>query len=220
MIQFVKKGTAWSNYPLKATHPVSPFFFNSDGEDDEMQEEIWRPVVGFERSYSVSNMGRVKSIDREHIDSIGRVCRFKSKIKSQYEERSGYYSVYLTRATKKKNMPVHRVVSEAFMGPRPDKLVTDHIDGDIKNNKLSNLQYVTARENTVKGKSCRLNKNKTSEFEGVTYDKHKGLWRARKSHGGFRYHLGFFRVERDAYDAYLSADEDYCIRIYDGTRGH
>ena len=45
-----------------------------------MENEIWKPIKNYEGLYEVSNMGRVKSLDRETIDSMGRKRCFKGKI--------------------------------------------------------------------------------------------------------------------------------------------
>ena len=95
------------------------------------QEEIWKPVLGFEGKYEVSNLGNVKSLIRN------RLLKPMSNHK--------YLFVHLGRGTKKKY--IHRAVWEAFNGPIPEGLQINHNDENKLNNSLSNLSLVTPREN-------------------------------------------------------------------------
>lgn len=105
-------------------------------------KEEWRPVVGFEKLYEVSNMGNVRSIQFHGKKRI----RLLSIIK---DNRVGYLSVKLRdweNATEG-NYLIHRLVAQAFI-PNPDnKPQVDHIDTNPSNNKVSNLQWVTPLEN-------------------------------------------------------------------------
>ena len=61
---------------------------------------------------------------------------------------------YLTWACNGKTTNVHTAIAETYLGERPYKLVTDHIDRNKLNNSVSNLEYITNRENTIKGALC------------------------------------------------------------------
>lgn len=95
--------------------------------------EEWRPVVGFEGKYEVSNMGRVKSL------AYGR-----ERILRQNRHTHGYLTVC---PGGRKHELVHRIVAQAFLGPIPEGMEVNHIDGDKRNNWLDNLEYVTRRGN-------------------------------------------------------------------------
>lgn len=111
--------------------------------------EIWRPIIGYEGLYEVSNFGNVRSIDHSANTNIrfnskriirGRVLKLNLK-------NNGYYNVDLCREGKISSKSVHRLVAEAFL-PNPDCLrVVNHIDGCKTNNHVSNLEWVTYREN-------------------------------------------------------------------------
>jgi len=98
-------------------------------------EEIWLPVLGFEAFYQVSSLGRVRSLRH-------------NKVMSPAAGTGGYYGVTLRGGPKPVLRKVHRLVLEAFDRPRPDGLQAAHLDGNPKNNKRSNLAWVTAKENS------------------------------------------------------------------------
>lgn len=108
--------------------------------DDLLSYEQWRPVVGYEMNYEISNLGRVKSIG--HLGRPGR-----RGIMRPFPCRPGYLRVSLVFDGKIKTHYVHSLVSEAFIGLRPKGYEVDHIDGDKRNNVLLNLRYVSHRDN-------------------------------------------------------------------------
>jgi hypothetical protein len=97
---------------------------------------MWRPVVGYEGHYEVSDAGRVRSLKR------GRVALLKYRVSTK-----GYPFVQLYLNGKQITRYVHALVAEAFNGPRPDGLEVRHLDGDNTNNVPSNLTYGTHAEN-------------------------------------------------------------------------
>lgn len=108
--------------------------------------EHWRPVVGYEPFYEVSDHGRVRSLDR--IDARGQMRR--GVLRSCYVDAkgSGYRCVTLSMNGKAKKFTVHTLVLEAFVGPRPTSEHEGcHEDGRRDNAALSNLSWGTAVEN-------------------------------------------------------------------------
>lgn len=105
-----------------------------------MSKEIWKPIKGYEGLYEVSSFGRVKSHRQKKGDAI-RKCAVNSK---------GYYQLILMCKTHmEKTITVHRLVAQAFI-PNPDnKPYVNHKDGNKLNNAVSNLEWCTARENSV-----------------------------------------------------------------------
>ena len=111
--------------------------------------EQWRPVVGWEGFYEVSDLGRVRSLDRVcHSYLRGpqrwKGCLLTAKIN---HNRSGYRQVALTRKGHPHYAYVHRLVLEAFVGPCPAGMETAHGDGNSSNNALSNLRWATPPNN-------------------------------------------------------------------------
>lgn len=103
------------------------------GYNTSMQEE-WRAVSGWEDMYEVSNLGRVRSIKK------------KGLIIASFVEKDGYIVVSLKspRFIKK----LHRLVAIAFIPNPENKPQVNHIDSNRSNNYVSNLEWVTPKENT------------------------------------------------------------------------
>lgn len=142
--------------------------------------ENWRDVLNFEGFYEVSDLGNVRSVKRE----VRRITRWgtvsKSVYTSQFIKRNlmtnGYYCVHLYKDGVRSAMSVHRVVIEAFVGPRPHRMEIMHLDDDKSNCALTNLKYGTRQENenhkvlqgrSLKGEkspSAKLNKTQVLEI--------------------------------------------------------
>lgn len=105
--------------------------------------EVWLPVIGSDGWYEVSDLGRVRSW---YNGRWGR--RTDPKLLSISPNCiSGYLDVLLTIDGRKTTRAVHRLVSEAFLGPRPDGLEVRHINGVKTDNRPGNLRYGTKKEN-------------------------------------------------------------------------
>lgn len=110
-------------------------------------EEIWNPVVGYDGFYEVSNMGRVKSLERK--DCLGRTV--KERILKQVVTHDGYLRVGLYAGGKLKTLKVHRLVCEAFNDNRDEKPEVNHINEIKTDNRACNLEWSTRRENINHG---------------------------------------------------------------------
>lgn len=112
-------------------------------------EEVWVRVPGYAGSYEVSNAGRVRSVDRKCPTKSGAMQTRKGRILKQQVNRYGYLYVTLCDGTKHRNTSVHRIVMSAFKGDSP--LTVNHINEDKRDNRLENLEYMTAEENLAYG---------------------------------------------------------------------
>lgn len=102
----------------------------------------WRPVLGFEDLYEVSEEGDVRSVDR--IDVRG--WRRRGRTLRPSRDGCGYRQVVLCNG-RRHNRKVHVLVCEAWHGPRPSGLQVRHLDGDQLNNVPGNLRWGTGSEN-------------------------------------------------------------------------
>lgn len=137
-----------------------------------MITEIWKPVVGYEGLYEVSNLGRVKSLGNTR-----KCSRFKGIVTIMKQEVSkvGYYRVSLRKEGKYKHWGVHRLVAIAFL-PNPNNLpVVNHKDENPKNNCVDNLEWCTQQYNITYGTA---KKRQVAAFKKSNVDKchyYKGL---------------------------------------------
>jgi hypothetical protein len=109
--------------------------------------EIWRPVVGYEGQYEVSDLGRVRSLDRLVVYKRGGIRLFVGRIRRHSHIPSGHQIVKLSVNSKSQAWWVHRLVAAAFIGPCPDGLEVCHNNGDPTDNQVQNLRYDTHKAN-------------------------------------------------------------------------
>ena len=126
--------------------------------------EEWRSIPGYEGLYEVSNLGRVRSLDRYVKYSNGMIHLHKGKVLSPGKDTDGYLKVVLNCNRKCKTITVHRLVALTFI-PNPDNLpIINHKDEDKTNNSVDNLEWCTQQYNlnyndVQKRKSQRMKEN-------------------------------------------------------------
>ena len=122
-------------------------------------KEIWKPVVGLERKYAVSNLGNVKSLTRLVRHPKGGMRLIKGRILKQSSNRQNYKIVGLSVDCKCKTFLVNRLVLIAFNPVDGyEDLVTRHNDDNPENNNISNLCWGTPQDNAndmkLRERSC------------------------------------------------------------------
>jgi hypothetical protein len=99
-------------------------------------DEEWRDIRGFEGLYQVSNLGRVRSIDRTVLRSNLTSCFYKGMIRNFQYNHNGYLVLQLSKDCFHTFAKVHLLVVETFL----EGGFVKHIDGDKQNNRIDNLE--------------------------------------------------------------------------------
>lgn len=156
--------------------------------------EVWKDVVGYEGHYKISDLGRVASIkkgvtkilkDRKHTSPYMTVCFWVDGVPSYHY--------------------VHRLVLMSFIGKVEGRDYANHIDGNHKNNALNNLEWVNGYENQT---HRFMNKETSSRFIGVCFNKRMGKWVSNISFMGKSHSMGYFDSEKEAALAYINFCKD------------
>lgn len=128
-----------------------------------MKEEIWRPIKDYDGLYEVSNLGRVRSVERIETLSDGRKHLHKGKILKPAKGTGGYLICKLYKNSKHKTITVHRLVAKAFI-PNPDNLPqVNHRDENKRNNCVSNLEWCSCKYNINYGTGIQRSTEKRSK---------------------------------------------------------
>lgn len=128
-----------------ATQGLQNAVNKADRDYTDWSEEIWKPVVGYEGSYEVSNFARVRSLDRPKYKCPKRII--KGKIRPQQLLSNGYWSIMLSKEGLNKRVSVHRLVAMAFL-PNPYNYATvNHINYDRKDSNVENLEWCSQSQN-------------------------------------------------------------------------
>lgn len=138
----------------------------------------WRPVVGYEGVYEVSNDGQVKRV------AGGQGAR--PGIRKQGRHPNGYMQIALSMNNRTATKKVHRLVAEAFIGPCPEGMELCHNNDDPGDNRVENLRWDTHKANCVDRanngkpkKSPKLSAVCKNGLHPMTPEnvRHEGRWR-------------------------------------------
>jgi len=159
--------------------------------------EIWKPIKDFEDYYEVSTKGRVRNK--------------KGNIMKTYIINSGYECLKFTIKTKITAHLVHRLVAATFLPNTGNLREVNHIDGNKRNNELSNLEWCSSSDNKKHAfktglrtkESCmgtlgKKHKSKVSKYHNVGYDNSRNKWTASVRHNGVTYYQKRFNTEIEA----------------------
>ena len=119
------------------------------GDIFNMGQEIWKPVKKLEGKYEISNIGRLRSVDRVQENSKGVKIRYKGKPITPSVIPSGYYQTCIKLNGKDKSWYPHVMVAEAFIPNPQKKPQVNHINGIKTDNRVENLEWVTRSENML-----------------------------------------------------------------------
>lgn len=109
-------------------------------------EEIWKDIEGYEGLYQISNLGRVKSLERWVTANWGKTKKLskqliKEKIRKISYNSNGYALVVLAKQGKNKTYLLHRLVASAFVDNPNNLTIVNHKDENPSNNRYDNLEW-------------------------------------------------------------------------------
>ena len=139
-----------------------------------MKEEIWKPVVGFEGRYEVSNLGNVRSLNYRNTG--------KTKERKIVTNNMGYFLVTLGRYDR---FLVHRLVAQAFI-PNPDNLpCVNHKNRIRTDNRCENLEFCTVAYNNKYSDVCGRGRKPVIKYtkEGVFVEEFESTQEASRQTG-------------------------------------
>ena len=171
-----------------------------------MEKEEWKYIPNYEGRYQVSSLGRVKSLPRISCNHLG--CHLtKERILKPRDNSKGYYKVALSKEGVRNEYKVHQLVAICFLNHTPCgyNLVIDHINDNSKDNRVENLQIVTARYNARKTQGKYSSKHK-----GVSLCKKSGKWLSQIKINDKNYNLGRFKSEEEASEVYQNKLKEIC----------
>jgi hypothetical protein len=171
-------------------------------EIPKIDGEIWKPILGYEGLYEISNKARVKS--------LSRIVSCRNKYESLLPEKllkqgctKGYFHVSLAKNSINKIFKVHRLVAIAFISNPENKYTVNHKDLNSRNNFVENLEWNTSAENTH---HYAKTKTKTG-FIGVTWNKSINRFIAAFLSQKKRVYVGCFKTRKVAIAAYIVKKE-------------
>ena len=116
----------------------------------KINKEIWKPVLGYETLYEVSNKGNVRSLkNRWH-------NREKPRLVRQQLTKKGYKRLPLNKENKHKLYMTHVLVYEAFNGKIPNDMEVNHKDYNRTNNNIENLEIISHANNVRYSKALKV----------------------------------------------------------------
>lgn len=126
--------------------------------------ERWKPILGYEGYYEVSDQGRVRRVESLVNTGIkhSEQRQVKSRVLKLHLKRNGYLTVDLSKGNQVKTTTVHKLVANAFIPKEEGKTEVNHKNCNKADNRVENLEWVTPRENKdhAKANGCYYNPNR------------------------------------------------------------
>ena len=112
---------------------------------EQIVNESWAPIPGYEGHYEASSLGEIRSLKRNNFSGV--CARKRPLLMRPRASNAGYLRVTLTKDGSASTYSVHRLVLIAFRGSAPEGHEGCHLDGNQLNNAIDNLQWGTKAEN-------------------------------------------------------------------------
>jgi hypothetical protein len=155
--------------------------------------EIWKDIPNYEGLYQVSDLGRVKSLERELWNGKSFFIKKESILLGSIDKK-GYLTVCLYLDKRRRYFKVHQLVAMVFLDHKPCGMntVVHHKDENRLNNNVKNLELTSNRDNISK------TKRGSSKYTGVYFDKQHKKWRSEITINKKKIFLGYYDFEEDA----------------------
>lgn len=121
-------------------------------------EEIWKDIEGYEGLYQISNLGRIRSLDRVVVTKRNTRTNLKGMLLKSTKDRDGYLQVVLSKQSKLTTVKVHRVVAKHFIDNPENKTQINHLNGVKNDNRVENINWCTNSENNKHAYDTNLKK--------------------------------------------------------------
>lgn len=157
--------------------------------------EIWRDIKGYEDKYQVSNLGRVRSLDRTVWNGVAHHLLRGRILKIGYDGGK-YRKANISVDGNRQSLKIHRLVAAAFLEDYDSKMEVNHKDFDKDNNRVDNLEMVSPLDNT------RHYWRSQRKKRGAYPYKSSKRFKAQIFHKGKQLHIGVYDTIEEAYQAY------------------
>jgi hypothetical protein len=124
--------------------------------------EIWKDINGYEGLYQISNLGRVKSLDKQKWNRF-TFLNVDEFFLNNVKTKNGYLTTALSKEGKRKSFKIHRLLAEHFIPNPENKPTVDHIDRNKSNNSLDNLRWATYLEQVKNRNTTNFGMNQRTE---------------------------------------------------------
>jgi len=189
--------------------------------------EIWKDVIGYEGLYQVSNLGNIRTLERQYYSGRNHsICKTqKSTLLKQQKDKDGYLTVGLSKDGVQKYTRVHRVVAEAFIfnDDPENKTQVNHKDEIKSNNKVDNLEWCTAKYNMNYGTRLTRISEKTKGIANKGCLKSKEIISkeiicvtTNKIFKSIKDAADFYKVDNSSITAVCKGKRNYCGTSDDG----
>lgn len=157
--------------------------------------EKWKDIIGYEKYYQISDLGNIRSLDRDVVCNKG-INSLKGIKLNPTKDIQGYLKINLSKNNKSKSFLISRLVAIHFI-PNPNNLPEVNHLYEKNDNRKTSLEWTSSIEN-----QCYRVKEKSkysSKYPGVGWNKEKNKWVSRIYFNNKAVHLGYFESENEAH---------------------